>query len=266
MPAPTLLSQDLRNGTMEVHSIAENSTFIKRYMRGELSRAAYAQFLISLHHIYSALEETLDQHADDDYIRVIHFPNELRRVPEIEKDLEYYIGPNWREQTVNLPKGAIDYANHIRELGRTRPMLLIAHSYTRYLGDLSGGQILARRTRKFLDLPPNKGTAFYEFKEIDKPDEFKNKYRAALDSIPITAEERHDLVEEAKLAFRLNVNLFDAHEHLIQQDTKQKAISSRGLASFSLRKYGSVIAIGTWLAIAVAYLGHRGAFDFLLRN
>jgi len=41
---------------------------------------------------------------------------------------------------------------------------LIAHSYTRYIGDLSGGQILGIAERAMNS--DGQGTAFYEFKDI----------------------------------------------------------------------------------------------------
>ncbi|RKP10317.1 hypothetical protein THASP1DRAFT_11819, partial [Thamnocephalis sphaerospora] len=217
MPAPTTLAQDLRSGTAKVHAIAERSAFIKHYMRGELNREIYGQFLISLYHIYIALEEVLDQHANNERLRTIYFPDKLRRAPEIEKDLEFYIGPTWREKAQQVPQSTQDYVDRLYELSRTNPDLLVAHSYTRYLGDLSGGQILAKRTRKFLELPADKGTAFYDFDAIDNCNEFKEDFRAALNEIPVDADTKAAIVEEANNAFRLNVGVFEAHEHLLQQ-------------------------------------------------
>jgi heme oxygenase len=38
------------------------------------------------------------------------------------------------------------------------------------------------------------GVAFYDFKDIDNPKDFKNRYRQALDSIPIDIAMRGKLV------------------------------------------------------------------------
>ncbi|MFN9859333.1 MAG: biliverdin-producing heme oxygenase, partial [Pseudanabaena sp.] len=66
------------------------------------------------------------------------------------------------------------------------PVLLIAHSYTRYMGDLSGGQALKHIVRSALDLPDECGTTFYEFDQLptlEAKKNFKDRYRQALDSL-----------------------------------------------------------------------------------
>lgn len=78
----------------------------------------------------------------------MHFP-ELFRVDSIQEDLEFYLGSNWAQQVKRSPATA-DYVSRIRMLSRDNPVLLLAHAYTRYLGDLSGGQILARVVSKLL--------------------------------------------------------------------------------------------------------------------
>ena len=44
--------------------------------------------------------------------------------------------------------------------------LLLAHSYVRYLGDLSGGQYIATKTRKGFGLHGDEGLDFYKFEMI----------------------------------------------------------------------------------------------------
>eukprot|EP00121_Abeoforma_whisleri_P005982 Awhi_evm1s5431 len=48
--------------------------------------------------------------------------------------------------------GVMLYLNRLNEITRTKPFLLVAHVYVRYLGDLSGGQVLKRIVRKALNL------------------------------------------------------------------------------------------------------------------
>ena len=47
----------------------------------------------------------------------------------------------------------------VLEIAKEEPYLLIAHHYTRYLGDLSGGQILKNIAQKALNLD-QQGLAF----------------------------------------------------------------------------------------------------------
>lgn len=64
------------------------------------------------------------------------------------------------------PRSLQNYIDHIHNLAsspETAPLLL-AHSYVRYLGDLSGGQIISERVRRVYDLKKDGGgTAFYNF-------------------------------------------------------------------------------------------------------
>jgi heme oxygenase len=84
----------------------------------------------------------------------------------------------------------------------------VGHHYTRYLGDLSGGQILRNIADKSMGLN-GQGLAFYEFDEIDDAKSFKNKYRTALDNLPLSKPDEQLVIAEANYAFRLNMDVFD---------------------------------------------------------
>jgi len=86
----------------------------------------------------------------------------------------------------------------------------LAHSYTRYLGDLSGGRILARVARRALDLDKETGDglAFYHFDKVTNYKTFKDEYRQALNALPLTLHQIQALVAEANVAFCLNMRLF----------------------------------------------------------
>ena len=85
--------------------------------------------------------------------------------------------------------------------------LLVAHHYTRYLGDLSGGQSVGRALHRAFDLN-GAGLAFYDF-PIAKPKPYKDAYRARLDALDLRPADVDRVVEEVKVAFRLNQAVFD---------------------------------------------------------
>jgi len=101
-------------------------------------------------------------------------------------DLEYFQGESWKDR-INEPLSSPAlqaYLEAIEKCSSTNPALLIAHLYTRYLGDLSGGQILAKRLIKHMHLPKSgPGTAFYRFDKIETPTLFKQVYRGRLNQI-----------------------------------------------------------------------------------
>lgn len=67
------------------------------------------------------------------------------------------------------PVPMTNYVSRIKYLSEegSDPSLLLAHSYVRYLGDLSGGQVIRRRVTKAYGLDENgRGTQFYDFKQL----------------------------------------------------------------------------------------------------
>lgn len=98
------------------------------------------------------------------------------------------------------------YANYLRDLEADRSWRLISHAYTRYLGDLSGGQVVARLLQKHLRLGP-KSLSFYCFAEDSK--NLASDFRQALDNLQLGSDERLDIVDEACRAFDWTEALVD---------------------------------------------------------
>ncbi len=82
----------------------------------------------------------------------------------------------------------------------------MAHHYTRYLGDLSGGQAIGRILERSFELD-GQGLEFYEFPVRPKP--YKDAYRDRLDGLGLDDDEIDRVVDEVKLAFALNQRVFD---------------------------------------------------------
>ncbi|BAY62926.1 heme oxygenase [Calothrix brevissima NIES-22] len=199
------LASKLRVGTKKAHTMAENVGFVKCFLKGVVEKNSYRKLVGNFYFIYSAMEEEMEKHQNHPIVSKINF-TELNRKQTLEEDLSYYYGFNWREQVQLSPSGEA-YVQRIREISATEPELLIAHSYTRYLGDLSGGQILKGIAQTAMNLTEG-GTAFYEFADITDEKAFKAKYRQALDELPIDEATADRIVEEANAAFGMNMKMF----------------------------------------------------------
>ena len=90
---------------------------------------------------------------------------ELNRRESLEKDLAFYFGQDWKG-ILQISSPAKAYVDRINQVASDQPELLIGHHYSRYIGDLSGGQILKSITQKAMNLPSEEGLQFYIFKEI----------------------------------------------------------------------------------------------------
>lgn len=206
MAEPIPFSEALRERTRGVHQESEGAVFMQDLMSGKGSRNDYIALLAQHYFIYEALEEAAVRMADDPVAALFISPK-LARLPAIEADLEFLLGPDWRDRIAPLPS-TTRYTARIREVGRSWPGGFIAHHYTRYLGDLSGGQIIRTLLQRQYGFETN-GVGFYLFAEIAKPKLFKDTYRSQLDAVEWTDEERDRVIGEVALAFRFNTELFD---------------------------------------------------------
>jgi len=200
------LATKLREGTKKSHTMAENTGFVACFLKGTVEKTSYRNLVSNLYFVYSAMEEEMERQKDHPVVSKIYFPD-LNRKDALERDLAYYYGATWRTQ-VAPSEAAQQYVARIREVSNTAPELLVAHSYTRYLGDLSGGQILKGIAERGMGLSGGFGTSFYEFKTIADEKAFKKVYRQALDELPVDDATADRIVDEANNAFRMNMTMF----------------------------------------------------------
>jgi heme oxygenase len=194
------LSAAMRAASREEHDTAERSPFISELLRGGLGRAAYAAYLGRLHAIYAALEDAIRSHRRDPVIAAVYDPA-LERLSAIDADLHYW--SDGSPSSLHSP-AAESYCQRLESIDNGAALL--AHHYTRYLGDLSGGQTIGRTLDRVFDLG-GAGLAFYAFPV--QPKGYKDSYRTRLDSLALPTEQVEILLSEVKFAFRLNQALLD---------------------------------------------------------
>ena len=200
-------SKELKIGTKKSHSAAENTSFVRSFLRGVVSKESYKKLVSDLYFVYSAMEEEVENLKDHPIIGQIQL-SDLKRVNALEQDLRFYYGPIWRS-LVKPSEACNQYVNRIREVAKNEPELLVGHHYTRYLGDLSGGQILKGIAEKALALGDGQGLKFYDFEKIEDTKAYKAGYRGILDGLPITEQQANAIIVEANYAFRLNMYMFE---------------------------------------------------------
>jgi heme oxygenase len=209
---PVALASQLREGTKKSHTMAENTGFVSCFLKGVVDKASYRTLVADLFFVYSAMEEEIGslRAAGHPVVGPVGFP-ELNRRETLEQDLAFYFGEGWRSSVKATP-AAEDYVARIRRIARESPELLVGHHYTRYIGDLSGGQILKNIAQKAMNLGEHDGLRFYEFEAIPDEKGFKAQYRATLDALPIDQAMADRIVEEANHAFHLNMKMFQELE------------------------------------------------------
>ena len=200
------LSTLLREGTRAQHVRAERSGFIADLLRGRGQRAGYVLLLRNLLPAYRALEQGLEHHGASPVFAGLAWPA-LFRASALERDLDVLAGPDWPRTIELLPEGK-RYADVVTAAGIGAGHGLLAHAYTRYLGDLSGGQVIGRLLGRSLGMT-EEALSFYRFAAIEDADAFKREFRRALDAAgPLV--DGASVVEEAVTAFELNIALSEA--------------------------------------------------------
>lgn len=193
------LSRAMRAETWGDHYRAEYSPFEQALVKGQLSKAGYADLLLQVWFVYDALERAAERLKDDPIAGQFHI-TELHRKLAVEADLEFYVGAKWRDQLEALAC-TVEY---VQRIDQATPIQFVAHHYTRYLADLSGGMFIDMAIKDAYGLDMD-GRRYYQFTEIDSPTEFKNAYRGTLDALAITPEQKEQLCHEVMLAYEFNI-------------------------------------------------------------
>jgi len=167
----------LRELTMEQHKNAERSSFAKKLVSGEVSPSMYVVYLYNMGYVYHILETVASQAG------VLTGLSAIRRAEHIWSDYEELV-VNEKPVLLNTVQDYMDYVIGMRN-DKER---LLAHLYVRHMGDMSGGQIIAKKV-------PGQGR-YYKFKSVDK---LKDKLRERLNN---------DMAEEAKIAFDFANDIF----------------------------------------------------------
>jgi heme oxygenase (biliverdin-producing, ferredoxin) len=226
----TSLAERLKSETRALHVAAERSSFMGALLRGQMERPAYRNLLRNLHAIYAALEPALVHHAAHPMLAPLVMPA-LWRLPALVHDLQLLDTaagsrppsgrphrthqPHQPHQTHQPPQApsSIQPATHayvarLHTLDATAPALLLAHAYVRYLGDLSGGQMLRSIVARTLAPDCAGAVAFYDFGDEGQTRALTAAFRSGLLQVPVDGRATDALVDEARSAFERHQQLF----------------------------------------------------------
>lgn len=202
------LAQRLRDGTQPLHSHTERAGVMPALLRGTLPAPGFHHLQRNLHVVYAALEPALQDHASHPALAPLHQPA-LARSGALGQDLADLHGPDWASALPVLP-AASAYAHRLQHLAQQDPAALAAHAYVRYLGDLAGGQALARVVRRAYGLTGQAGTRFFDFGSAEQVKALAQQFRNGLDALPLAPAQVDALVLEAQWAFGQHAKLFEA--------------------------------------------------------
>lgn len=192
---------DIREKTSLLHSAAENTGYIKKLVDGNASVEGYAEYIYNLERMYRAIEDALDKNENNAIVKPF-VTRELYRSELMRKDLEFLLGD--KLNSLKLLASTEACVAKIEELSKTKPELVVAYAYTRFLADLFGG-------RTFLSLLStnykisNEGLNYYQFPEINDLRGYVMKYHNMLADINLSDEMKVDFINEVNNAYIYNL-------------------------------------------------------------
>lgn len=203
------LSVRVKEMTRRDHQEAESSRFITELMGGTRSSCDYALLVSQYHYIYEALESAAEQLREQSPVIGLRelFDPALDRREAISRDLEQLLGQSGLGPEPIQLKATERYVQRLREVA-AEPARLAAHHYLRFLGDLSGGLVIAKLVQRHYGIPQSQ-LNMYTFSSIEKPKLYKDAYRENLDRLQLNLEHQAWFVEEANLGFALNKAVFE---------------------------------------------------------
>jgi heme oxygenase len=218
VPSSVVTALYLRTKTL--HLEAEKSGIISDILHGIASRDGYVLLLRNLLPAYRGIESGIDRHRNSPGLALLA-KHRLERARAIESDLAALCGADWNRRIPMLPAGEA-YASRIAQAAEGDGTRLIAHAYTRYLGDLNGGSILARLLAKTLGLRPVE-LSLYDFSGFADAAALKQDYREALDQAGAVATDPASVIEEGAVAFSLNIALSVSVQQQVASATQPAA-------------------------------------------
>lgn len=197
------LAAQMREGSLLEHGQAESSQFMAALTEGRVGADGYAAYLATLVPIYAALERVAAELSEDPIAARIIDPA-LFRSSALQTDLGFWARGDQSQVTTPATRAYVAAIESCLD----DPVRYLAHHYTRYLGDLSGGQVIKTVLERTFSLADGDGVAFYDFASIARLKPYKDVYRARLDAIPLSATQREQVVHDVREVFSLNAAVF----------------------------------------------------------
>ena len=192
---------NIRKASSALHSASEHTGYIKRILAKNATKEGYGEYLYNLSAMYKAIEDALDKNCNHPVVKDF-ITKELYRHELIEKDIKYLLGD--KVSSMNLLASTIASIARINEIANTKPELIVAYAYTRFLADLFGGRMFYELFSKEYKIE-NEGLNYYNFEGIDDMRGYAMRYGAKLSSMSLADNLKTEFINEVNNAYIYNL-------------------------------------------------------------
>lgn len=195
----------MKKETWDEHEASKDSAFATTIMSGELGKQAFIEWQRALYPVYETLESILKKMRKTDPTIHIFDHRKLDRKDKIYNDLlKMGVDPIEIPSHLNTVP---EYVDSIKEASKSAPRLMAYH-YTRYMGDMNGGQVIAMQMNKVYGIDMEE-LSCYDFSEVGDLYHYRKQYKTLLELVPWTEQDRESFIDEAKNAYAVNEKLFN---------------------------------------------------------
>jgi heme oxygenase (biliverdin-producing, ferredoxin) len=200
----------IQQSTKRLHSMAENTGFIKRLVDGNATNETYGEYIYNLYFVYKALEENLEKHKDNEVLKEFVTP-EIFRAEALLKDSKFLLGD--KLESIEILDSTKVFVARLNEISQTNPNLLVAHAYTRYLADLFGGRTIFEIIKNKYNIHDD-GLNYYIFDDVPDLKMFVMYYHQKLNLIDLNNEEKDKFLNEISLSYVFNISISNELEYV----------------------------------------------------
>ena len=192
---------NIRQASHALHSASEHTGYIKRIMTKTATKEGYGEYLYNLSAMYKAIEDSLEKNSDNPIVKDF-ITKELYRYELIQKDIKHLLGD--KASSMTLLASTVSCIARINELATTKPELIVAYAYTRFLADLFGGRLFYELFSKEYKIE-DEGLNYYKFEGIDDMRGYAMGYGARLSGINISDDLKTEFINEVNNAYIYNL-------------------------------------------------------------
>lgn len=191
----------------------------------------YRQGLQSFYHVFATVEQCLYDQLEDksnEWTEILEkvWKPEMARRERGQKDLLFYYNDRKDKFMSPIMPAQIEFVEHIKQVTKERPYLLLAYLHVMYLALFAGGRVMRSSISRATGLFPQKdglkhddivklGTNFFQFNVEDEATFrllYKRDYELATRNA-LTEEQKLDIIEESKYIFQQNAKCVIELEH-----------------------------------------------------
>ncbi|KAF4035537.1 Heme oxygenase [Phytophthora infestans] len=202
MTTPLTLTGQIRAATREIHNVSDNLVNLKLVV-ALTDKQLYGRALMLFYYIHVQLEASIRKHQDHDAFRGLYeILNEIARADGIAKDLRFYLGEDWSTKYQST-QAVQNYVNHLQELEKKNPILVLPYCYHMYMAMLAGGAMIKKLVKRSFAPPEGEGLNSFAF-DVKSNKALRDTIKEKIDTVPHDEETKKKILAESMTCFKMN--------------------------------------------------------------